>query len=394
MKAEVLVLGGGMSGVVVANELQSALGKEEEEEVHVSLIDRRRNSQFPPSFVWVMLGERQPEDVQRELALLQRKGIDVINGEVTAIDTERRTVSISSSVTPRSYDYLVVALGAEYAPEVIPGFTQYANHNYDLDSALKLRKVLEKFQGGSVAVGVSRLPYKCPVAPYEAALLLQDRFAAKEGGNSKTEFAFFTPEEAPLPAAGPAAGAMAQRLLKEKGVNIHTKIRLKEITERSQVFENGETIEYDLLYCVPPHRAPRVVTEAGLADERGWILSDPKTMETKIPGVYAIGDVAAFRTPKAFVPYLPKAGTFAVGQARTVANNIINQVKGTDRKQVYDGHGTCFMEVGGGMSAEVEGNFFGEEEVVARGAVKFKQPSSELHHEKEELERRWMNRWF
>ena len=163
MKAKVLVLGGGMSGIVVSNELKSMLG----DEAHVSLVDRRTKSQFPPSFVWVMLGERQPTDVEKELSLLRQKGIDVINAEVTAIDTKNKVVRLSNSDIPLQYDYLVIALGAEYDPELVSGFSEFANHNYDLESATKFQRAINEFKSGSVVVGISSLPYKCPVAPYE-----------------------------------------------------------------------------------------------------------------------------------------------------------------------------------------------------------------------------------
>lgn len=388
MKSNVLVLGGGMSGIVVSNELKSMLG----DEVHVSLVDRRSSSQFPPSFVWVMLGERQPKDVVKELSLLQRKGIDVVNAEVTAIDTKNERVTVSNKTTPIEYDHLVIALGAEYDPELVTGFREFANHNYDLESSTKLQSALSEFKGGSVAVGISSLPYKCPVAPYEAVLLLNERLGGrKQDNNAQTKFVFFTPEAHPLPAAGPDAGTKAEELLKLKGIELRTKVRLKEVTEHDLIFESGERIEYDLLYCVPPHRAPRVVRDARLVDSTGWIPSDPRSMKTSTPRVYAVGDVASFPTPRAFVPYLPKAGTFAVGQARIVASNIANEIRGSGMEKSYDGHGACFMEVGSGLSAMVEGDFLGDS---IKSKIEFKRPSGELHNEKIELEKRWKTRWF
>ena len=62
--------------------------------------------------------------------------------------------------------------------------------------------------------------------------------------------------------------------------------------------------------------------KAGMTDSTWWVPVNVKNLETKFPGVFAIGDIASIPTPKSYVPYLPKAGVFAHGQAKVVANNI------------------------------------------------------------------------
>ncbi len=379
----VLVLGGGIGGVSVASLLKEKLG----DRVRVRLVERKRHFQFPPSYPWLMLGLRTPGAVQRDLGTLKKKGIDVTHGEVASIDTNRK--SVRTAEDDLAYDDLVIALGAEYAPETVPGFAEHAHHVYDLESALRFKEALEGFSGGTMAVGVARLPFKCPAAPYEVALLLDDLYTKKRL-RDKVKMEFFTPEGLPVPATGPEIGNQVAGLLAARGIAYHPKFKLTEIAARELRFEGGATLPYDLLFCVPPHRAPRPVVDAGLTDGSGWIPVDPATLQTRVPGVYAIGDVTALATPNGFVPFLPKAGVFAHGQAETVAHNLALAIKGRGKSKPWDGVGACFLETGNGQSAFVKGNFL----ATPKPAIDFHMPGKVWHAQKVLFERHWMRRWF
>ena len=379
----VLVLGGGVGGVATASLVKEAVG----DRARVTLVERRKQSQFPPSFPWLMLGQRTADAVQRDFSALTKKGIRVVHGDVTGIDTARK--SVATTAGELAYERLVITLGAEYAPETIPGFAEHAHHIYDLDSALRFKAAIEAFQGGSVAVGIARLPFKCPAAPYEVALLLDDLFT-KRGIRDRTTIEFFTPEGAPVPAAGPEIGAQVAGLLAMRRINYRPKRKLTEIRAKEVAFDGGEVVPYDLLFCVPPHRAPKPVVDAGLTDGTGWIPVNPATLETKVPGVYALGDVTAVATPNGYVPFLPKAGVFAHGQAEVVAHNLAREIKGRGKAKAWDGHGACFLEVGGGQSAYVKGNFL----AAPKPEIDFRMPGKVWHVQKVLFERHWMRRWF
>ncbi|MEM3186427.1 MAG: FAD/NAD(P)-binding oxidoreductase [Conexivisphaerales archaeon] len=157
---------------------------------------------------------RKPEQVQKDLSALKKKGIEIVNDEVVSIDVGKRSVKTTRSEF--SYGYLVISLGAEYSSGTIPGFSDYVHHIYDLDSATRFRDVVEKFAGGTLAIGISRTPFKCPAAPYEVALLLEDYYT-KKGMRDKVKFEFFTPEANPVPAAGAEIGNKVSELLKSRG---------------------------------------------------------------------------------------------------------------------------------------------------------------------------------
>ncbi len=379
----VVVLGGGIGGVAAASLLKEKLRNR----VRVRVVEKKKRFQFPPSFPWLMIGLRTPDAVQRDLSALERKGIDVVQGEVTGIDTSQKSVRTTKG--DLAYDDLIIALGAEYAPETVPGFAEHAHHIYDLDSALRCKEAIEAFDGGTIAAGVSRLPFKCPAAPYEAALLLDD-FYMRKGMRDRVKIEFFTPEGAPVPATGPDIGGKVAELLRMRGINYRPKRKLTEIAESELRFEGGETLPYDLLFCVPPHRAPRPVVDAGLTDASGWIPVNPRTLETNVPGVYALGDVTALATPNGYVPFLPKAGVFAHGQAETVANNLTAKIRGRGKTKDWDGRGACFLEVARGQSAFVKGDFL----AAPRPDVEFHMPGTVWHMQKVLFERHWMRRWF
>ena len=379
----VLVLGGGVGGLVASNALKSKLGSR----VNVKLVDQKKVFQFPPSYPWLMIGKRRPEQVQKDLSLLRKKDVEVFNSAVLSIDIKRSMVKTDKENI--SFDYLIIALGADYAPETIPGFSEHSHHIYDLESALRFKDAIENFEEGVIAIGISRLPYKCPAAPYEVALLLDDYFR-KNGVRHKINFEFFSPEGIPLAAVGPDIGRKVLEFLRSKEINIRMPMKITKVRQKELSFENGETLPFNLLFCVPPHQAPQPVVDAGLVDGSGWIPVNPKTLETKHGGVYAVGDVTVLPTPNGYMPFLPKAGVFAHGQAEVVAHNISVEIKGRGKIKEWNGEGSCFLEVGQGKSAFVKGWFLAK----PKPEIEFHMPGRVWHMQKFIFEKYWMHHWF
>jgi len=380
----ILVLGGGIGGVVAANVLSRKLGREHE----IVLVDRRIKHRFSPSFPWLMMGWREPHQVTRNLDLLNKKGIKYVNGEVLKIDPANRMVKTSTK--DFAYDYLIVALGAELAPEAIPGFSDSAHHIYELEEAMKFREVLKRFSGGAVAVGVSSLPFKCPAAPYEAALFMDYHFRRK-GIRDKVDIRFFTAEGRPMGVAPPEIGNMVKGILEGRGISYHPSLKLTSVdSEKGEItFEGGKCMNFDLLFAVPPHRAPNVVRESGLTDESGWVSVDKRTLRTKYDDVFALGDVTKIML--AMGKPLPKAGVFAHGEAEVVAHNIVADIHGNKEKE-FDGGGACFLEIGYGKAGMVRGNFYAE----PTPDVKMRWPgvSRMWRWSKILFEKYWFWRWF
>jgi sulfide:quinone oxidoreductase len=375
---KVLILGGGSGGLATAGRLKELLG----DKVSVTVIDKQKSFVLGFSLLRVMTGEKTEQEVTAPKEKVSQKGIKFINTEVNGIDIKSGIVRTGQGEF--AYDYLVIALGAELAPEKVPGF-ESAFHMYTLEDAKKLRDALSSFRGGSLRLIVSSTPFKCPPAPYEAAMLIDDYLRSK-GLRDKSDIQIFTPEPLPMPIAGPEVGNTVVSMLNEKGIGFHnnTKVSLIDGDSKQIIFENGSREKYDLLIAIPPHTSPKVVRESvgDLADASGWIPVDPKSMQTKHDRVYAIGDVAAVKLQSGMM--LPKAATFAFGQAEIVASNLTSSVLGTETRS-WDGFGECFIETGAGFAGYGSGSFYSSPKPV----INLQIPSKELRERKDA----WGNYW-
>ncbi len=375
----ILVLGGGIGGIVAASHLRKGLSREH----RVVLIEREEQYVFAPSFLWLMVGLRTRDKIVRSFSRIKRQGVEWIRGEITRIDPVRREVEVGGQVF--SGDYLVIALGAELAPEAIPGLAEAGHNLYTLEGAERLREARLGFHQGRLVILVSAVPFKCPAAPYEAAMLLEyDCRKRKLRGGIAIDV--YTPEPGPMPVAGPEVSQQVRQMVEGHEIGYHPEhaVMRVEPDARRIYFANGSTTEYDLLVYVPPHRAPRVVKEAGLTGESGWIPVDRHTLETRFPNVYALGDVAGIMLPMG--KPLPKAGVFAHGAAEVVAANLIHAITGKGGPQRFDGHGECFLETGDGKAGFGSGNFYAE----PTPQVNLRQPSRALHWGKVAFEKFWL----
>ncbi|MFQ6013995.1 MAG: NAD(P)/FAD-dependent oxidoreductase [Anaerolineae bacterium] len=382
----VLILGGGVGGIVTANALRQRLNLEH----RVVVMDKRAEYVFTPSLLWVMIGWRRPGQITKDLRRLLRPGVEVLKAEVQEIDPQRAVVRADGDEL--AYDYLVVALGADLAPEAMPGFNEAAHTPFDLEGAASLWSALGGFEGGRVAILVSAVPYKCPAAPYETALLLDNHFR-RRGMRDRVEMVVYTPEPAPMGVAGPAMGRAVVGMLEARGIGFNPELNLTRIDAAGKelVFENPSTSSgqrrepapFDFLVGVPPHRAPTVAREAGLANEAGWVPVDMRTLETKAERIYAIGDITTITLPNG--KPLPKAGVFAHGQAEVVASNIAAEIEGGPRRD-FDGLGYCWIEMGGGVAGFASGDFYAEPDPV----VDLRQPGRMWHWGKVLFEKYWM----
>lgn len=376
----ILILGGGVGGLVAANELRKRLGREH----RIVLVDKSGQHLFSASLPWAMVGWRRPEELTKDVRRMAHPSVEVVQAEVQAIDPTKQKAM--TEVGELGYDYLVVALGAELAPEAMPGYAEAAHNFFSLEGVTTLAGALKGFSGGRVAVVVSKLPYKCPAAPYEVALLLHD-FFRRRGVLGQLDLQVFTPENLPMPVAGPVIGRAVKGMLEEKGIDFHPNIHLESIDpgRRELKFQDGATASFDLLAAVPPHRPPQALGGSGLTNEAGWIPVDPQTLRTKFKNIYAVGDITSITLPNG--KPLPKAGVFAHAEAKAVANLIAADTLGTDSETGFDGLGYCWIEMGGGVAGFAGGDFYAEPEPL----VKMHRPGRMWHLGKVLFERYWMH---
>lgn len=379
----ILILGGGIGGQVAANRLRWLLGREH----RIVVIDRERTFTFSPSLLWMIVGTREPARFSRDLGRLTRKGIEVVEAEVAAIDPAARTVRTIAGEF--AGDYLIIALGAKLAHDLVPGWKPAALNFYCLKGAEMTRSALASFQGGRLCIVVAATPFKCPAAPYEAAMLIADYFT-RRGIRDKMDLHVYTPEPLPMPVAGPVLGNAVRQMLEERGIAFHPNLKLERVDgdARTVHFAGGERAGFDLLLGIPPHQAPSVVRESGLLGETGWIPVDARTLKTSYDGVYAIGDITTIMLPVG--KPLPKAGVFAHHEAETVARNIAAELEGRKPGHTFDGRGYCFLELGASRAGFASGDFYATPEPV----VKMQRPGYHWHWSKVLFERWWLSHWF
>ncbi len=368
---KIVILGGGIGGIVAANKLRRSLSSD----INITLIERNKIHSFAASYLWVMVGLRKPEKITMPLNKLVYKDVNIVYAEVKSIDTERRTVQTDNEKF--DYDYLIIALGAELKKKHFESGKNGIHNFYTYEGAKNLRDELSQIKAGKILIAIESLPYKCPGAPYEAAMLIAD-YIKKQGLSDNIKISLYTPEPQPLPVAGPELGKSVSDLLEQKGINfypLHQFIEIKTL-EKEIVLGDEKAISYDMLIVIPKHIPPVALNNSGLTNEIGlpglpggkqvdqasWIPVDKNTLETKIENVYAIGDVTSVSIPGRWHPdkpmKLPKAGVFAHSQALTVSEIIAAKINGKESNESFCGDGFCMLEAGDDFAGFAYGDFF------------------------------------
>lgn len=386
MARTIAVLGAGAGGLTVAQHLRRRLPDDN----RIILIDRSFDTYLGLSLLWVLRGWRRHEKVQTRVAASRLPGVQFLEAEIVALDPGGRTVTTTAGNI--SYDALVIALGSELDFGATPGLTAAlangtAHQFYTLDGAVALRQRLLKPAGGRVVFAIAGVPFKCPAAPFEAAMLTADLLRSAVVSHA-VQVDTFTPDPLPMPVAGPAVGAGLVELLKRQEIGFHPTRAIASIDPSRQEldFADGHSAGYDVLAVVPQHRPPQMVADLGLSPA-GWIPVEPRTLETGLDGVWALGDVTVLTLPNG--KPLPKAAVFAEGQAEVVANGVARFLGHSAPEPWFEGRGSCYIDIGDHRAAKGEGYFL---ESPAPKVVLY-EPSAKFHREKQDQEADWSKRW-
>jgi len=374
MKKRVVILGAGFGGLELSTMLSEGLG----DAVEVTLIDKNDSFVFGFSKLDVMFGTSTVDEVRLPYGDLAKPGVTFLRETVTAIDPENRRVTTDSGT--HEGDVLVVALGADYDMEGTPGLAE-ANEFYSVAGAERLASIIPEFSEGHAIIGVCGAPFKCPPAPSECALLLHDDLVAR-GVREACSISFVIPLGAPVPPSPETSAALGEEFAK-RDINLITGRRIASLDpDRGIAVLDDETeLPYDLFLGVPKHRAPDVVQDSGLA-ENGYIPVESATLQTRVEGVYAVGDCTTAG--------VPKAGVFAEGAASIVARELIAEFGDGEEPGPYAGQGSCYIEFGDGRVGRVDIDFLSGPEKTGV----FNPPSLALAEEKVEFGTSRRARWF
>jgi sulfide:quinone oxidoreductase len=376
VSTSVLVLGAGFGGLEVSTSLSEELG----DQVDVTLIDRADAFVFGFSKLDVMFGKRAPDVVHLRYGTITTPRVRFRQETITEIDPIRRRVV--TDLDAYEADVLVVALGADYDLAATPGLVEAGHEFYSVPGAEALREILPSFRAGTAIVGVCGPSFKCPPAPSEAALML-DEFLRERGVRDDVRIQVVIPLGTPIPPS-PATSEAILAAFTERDIEFLPDRRVASLDPNAHeaLLDDGRRLPFDLFLGVPVHVVPAVVEASGMAQE-GWIPVDQGTLATRFPGVYAVGDVTSVGTPK--------AGVFAERQGSVVAAHLIARIREASTPPGYDGTGSCYIEFGGSEVARVDVDFFS---TPGRPTGAFVAPSVATAAEKADFASSRRARWF
>ncbi len=375
MNHGVLILGAGFGGLELSSLLDEALGGD----VEITLIDKNDGFVFGFSKFELMLGRATLPEVTLRYDEMTKPGVAFRQETVVTIDPVKRQV-----ITDRgeyTAETLIVALGAEYDFAATPGLAEFGHEFYSIAGAIALNSVLTEFESGKLVIGIIGQPFKCPPAPCEAAILLDEWFEER-GVRGAIDITIVSQWSVPIPPSPDGSKAILEKFA-QRGITFVTERVITGLDPDTSTarFKDGGGIGYDLFLGVPIHRVPEVVRQAGLS-ENGWIPVDQTNLATRFPGVYAIGDVTS-------AP-VPKAGVFAESAARAVAEHLVAGIRGTGTPEPFRGQGSCYVEFGDRLVGRMDANFF----PGTKPTAPFTQPSEAVAQEKEAFASSRKSRWL
>lgn len=341
MAKRIIIAGGNIGGTIIANRLVDKLQHEiQKGDVEIVVLNKSDEHVYLPGQLLVAFGlESAGELIRKERELLDSrvKFLYGDKGTITKIDVANHSV-ITADGLSHSYDYLVITTGVEYTWDEIPGYKAAALTPYEFEAALKMREELEKFQGGTIVVNTARLPHRCPVAPLETTLILDD-YLRKRGIREKTKIIYTYPVQGVF--GRPITNKFMLNLFEQRGIEVHSPFTVKSVDPNEKIIESqeGEKLKFDMLIGIPPNMGAKVVEDSGIGDRRRWIPTDKFTLRMKDhSNVYVMGDATDLP--------VSKAGSTADFESYIVAHNIANDIKGNLGVKRYGGDVFCYIATG------------------------------------------------
>ena len=323
---QIVILGGGTGGTLVANRLRRAFPPHE---AHVTVVDKDDRHVYQPGLLFVPFGLSRLDDIVRPRSRQLYPGIEFVQDAVDHVDTAGHAVHLASGCA-LSYDVLVVATGAVLAPEETegllgPGWNHAAFTFYEPDSAVALAEALEWFEGGRLVVNVVEMPIKCPVAPLEFCFLA-DWFFQEQGVRDAIDITYVTPLDGAF--TRPVASRRLGRMLDERNIHLVTEFNTGEVVYADPgrggrlVSYDGREVSFDLAVVIPAHNgALWAARSPDMGDPLGFVPVDEHTLQSNVwPEVFALGDAAA-------VP-ISKAGSVTHFEGEVLVENVVRFLGG------------------------------------------------------------------
>lgn len=345
-----VILGAGTAGTMMANHLVSKLPKND---WGITIVDQFKTHYYQPGFLFLPFDIYTSKQVKKDGKKFIPRGVDYIQKKIEFIISDKNVVTFEDTTT-LNYDILIVATGTKIAPQEVEGMDgpMWRKNIFDFytyEGAKALRNKLRNWKGGKLVVHITEMPIKCPVAPLEFAFLA-DSYFKKKGMRDKVDITYVTPLDGAF--TKPKATKALQYLLKEKNIKEVTDFNIERVDyENNKIIDYADvTVDYDLLVTVPTNMGDELLERSNLGDELNFIPTHKATLQTTAnKNIFAIGDCTNLPASK--------AGSVAHFEAEILTENILRYIAGKTLKEEFDGHSNCFIETGNGKALLIDFNY-------------------------------------
>ncbi len=347
-----LILGAGTSGTMMANHLRRKLNKKQWK---ITIVDQYKTHYYQPGFLFLPFDIYTEDQVKKTGKKFIPKGVNYVQKKIEQIFPEENKVDLEDGTI--NYDLLIIATGSKIAPEEVEGMKGENWHKnvfdfYTYEGALALRNKLREFKKGKLVVHFTEMPIKCPVAPLEF-VFLADSYFSKKGIRDKVEITYVTPLGGAF--TKPKATKALSYLLEEKNIKLVTDFAIECVdNDENKIIDYAEReVPYDLLVTVPTNMGDELIERSGLGDDLNFVPTNKHTLQSVAhDNIFVIGD--ATNVPAS------KAGSVAHFQAETLTDNVLLYLKGENLKEEFDGHANCFIETGNNKALLIDFNYVQE----------------------------------
>jgi NADPH-dependent 2,4-dienoyl-CoA reductase/sulfur reductase-like enzyme len=333
----VVIVGGGFGGATAAKHIRMW----SENRIEVVLIERNPTFISCPMSNTVLGGSRTISDLTQNYDTLKKRyGIEMVRGEVTAIDPQKQTVTLADGYI--SYDRLIIAPGVDFMFDKIEGLNakvadESIHHAWKAGAqTTALRKQLESMRDGGVfAISIPKAPYRCPPGPYERAC--QVAYYLK---NNKPKSKVLILDANPEIVSKKGLFMAAWNELYPGMVEYRPNAEAKQVNVADRILKTEfDDIKADVLNIIPPMKAGAVANMAGVVNvDNRWCAVDFLSYESKVQkNIHVIGDSVSAA--------LPKSGHLATSQAKVCAAAIIELMQGRQPDPTPAIANTCYSMV-------------------------------------------------
>lgn len=345
--SQVLILGAGTGGSIMANRLRKDAGRKGIN-LAITVVDTDQQHLYQPGLLFLPFGQTTVAKILHPKRKYIHRSIPLIQNSVQTLDAGAKQVTLANGQS-LSYDILIIATGAKIAPEETEGLTGagwYQNRFdfYSLEGAKRLQPALSEFKGGHLVINIVDMPIKCPVAPLEFAFLA-DAYFKKRGIRDKVRISYVTPLDAAF--TKPVAAAVFGDFLSKKGIEIITEFNTGRVEGNQIISWDERIVDFDLLVSVPMHSGADFLKGNDVADDLGFVRVNKATLQSeKYLEIFSLGD--ATNVPAS------KAGSVTHFESESLSENIMRYLAGEPLVGDFDGHSNCFIETGNAKAALID----------------------------------------